>query len=115
MLAPYSTPSPARPTDRNSVHTITTSPFRLLSSSFSTSSKPRSSGSGSSVLLASALLCCAGIIAYVHVSQKTSQEKMHRAVVVDKERLKARLAAQREAARQQTNSGTTGNAGTPTQ
>jgi len=82
---------------------VTPSPFRL----FSTSSAPRKGGGGSTALLVSAVLVCGAIVAYVHTSQKTAQEKMHRAVVLDKEKLKARRAAQREAERKQTSSQTT--------
>ena len=72
------------------------SPSRRLSSSSSTPPTPRKSGGGTA-LLVSAVLCCGAVIAYVHVSQRTAQEKMHRAVVLDKEKLRARRAAQRAA------------------
>ena len=74
---------------------------RAPSSAFSTWSAPGRGGVGGSLLLVSAVLCCGGIVAYVHTSQKTAQEKMHRAVVMDKQRLKARRRAEREADRAQ--------------
>ena len=93
--------------DRLASAWMTSSPFHRVSSAFSTASAPRKGSVGGPVLLLTAVLCCAATVAYVHVSQRTAQEKMHQAVVMDKAKLRARRAAERKAADKLTSTQTT--------
>ena len=55
----------------------------------------------SSVFLTLTFLGSSAVVWYVHRNQKTSQEQMHRAVIVDKQTIKARERAAAAAAQQQ--------------